>query len=236
MVPDLSFLRNTFLKYNDLIFRGELPMPKLSLTKANTFRGKLCYRINRKFLKTKYEDFDLRLSLNFDLDPSEWEDVVIHEMIHLYIAHAGIKDTSSHGRQFRKLMHDINKEFGRNIVISTKSNPLSRVGKPINQSVKAHFICVARFKDGRLGVAPVAKTRIFDLWDRFPYFPNLLRLRWIGTTDIWFNNLPKVLVPKFYLMEEEILKDHLRGARFLERKGKIIKVENRRVSPDDIIP
>ena len=63
----------------------------------------------------------MRISLDFDLPQEEWEDVVIHEMIHLHIAHHDIKDSSSHGPKFRAMMADINRRHGRRICVTARS-------------------------------------------------------------------------------------------------------------------
>ncbi|MCH5237256.1 MAG: SprT-like domain-containing protein [Muribaculaceae bacterium] len=236
MIPDLNFIRQTFHLYNRDIFSSKLPEPTFSLTRARTFRGKLIYKIRKTLLKTEFYDFEMRFSVNFDITQSEWEDVVIHEMIHLFIASEGIKDRSSHGPEFRKLMHTINKTHGRKIRISTKSTAREATDNNTDRRIKAHFICLARLNDGRLGVAPVAKTRIFNLWNGFNSFSGVKSLKWIGTTDPWFNALPHVQKPKFYLINEEEVSAHLRGAQPLERKGDIIRVVNRRCTPDELLP
>lgn len=236
MIPDLKFIKSTFNNFNSIIFNEILPEPRFRLTKAHTFRGKLVYRVRRKFLKTVNDDFEIRISVNFDLPQAEWEDVVIHEMIHFYISFKGIKDRSSHGPKFRELMHSINKNHGRNITISAKPSKKEIETVNTDTRVKAHFICLARFSDGRLGLAPVAKTRIFSLWDYFKDFPKVISLKWIASTDTWFNTIPHVQKPKLFLFKEEEVLPHLKGARPLERNGAFIKVINRRCTPDELLP
>ncbi len=104
MTPDLTFVTETFRKFNLLIFSTGLPLPKICLTHARTFRGKLVYRRRISPLGSTTSDFELRISADYDAPEEDWEDVVIHEMIHLYIAFNGIKDSSSHGPVFRKMM------------------------------------------------------------------------------------------------------------------------------------
>ena len=77
------------------------------------------------------------------------EDVVIHEMIHLYIAFNGIKDSSSHGSVFRKMMNDINLKHGRNITVSTRT---TKEQQDSDKRVRGHFLCIVKFSDGRLAV------------------------------------------------------------------------------------
>ena len=50
-------------------------------------------------------------------------DVMVHEMIHYYIAWNRIKDNGSHGRQFWHIAKDFNEKYGLNIAI--------KVGTPL---------------------------------------------------------------------------------------------------------
>ena len=236
MIPDLIFITDSFERFNHQIFSGLLPTPRLILTRAKTFRGKLVYKISRSFLTTIYKDFEIRISSIFDLPREEWEDVMIHEMIHLHIAVTGIKDKSSHGPEFRKLMDSINRKHNRNIKISAKSSFKNNGSGLQDDKVKAHFICMAKFSDGRFGIAPVAKSRIFHLWDSFTNFKGVVSVKWIASTDLWFNSLPHIRTPKFYLIPENEVLTHLRGGKILERTKNSIRVVNRRCSPDELLP
>lgn len=234
MIPNLTFILTTFNRCNTLIFDGKLPTPRFRMTHARTFHGKLAYKWRRKFLKKECYDFEMRISLDFDLPEKEWEDVVIHEMIHLHIAANGIEDTSSHGPTFRKKMMEINRLHNRHITISAKSSPEQK--QPGDNRIRGHYLCLAKFSDGRLGVAPAAKSRIFELWDLARFFPNVVRHRWIGTTDPWFNRFPRVMKPKLYLTTTEELLPHLRGALLLQKEGNAIRAISQRCSPDELLP
>ena len=49
----------------------------------------------------------------------EFQETLLHEMIHLYIAYHNITDTSSHGKEFRRIMQRLNSEHGWHITVST---------------------------------------------------------------------------------------------------------------------
>ena len=181
----------------------------------------------------KTHDYEMRLSTGFDLPQKEWEDVVIHEMIHLYIVVKKIKDTSSHGQAFRRLMAEINHRHGRNIVVSARS---TEEQLDADKRIRGHYMCIAKFSDGRLGVAPVTKTRIFSLWDDFQNFPNVVSIKWIGSTDPWFNRFPRVMKAKLYVAKREELLPHLKGAVLLERTGNTIRAVSKRCYPDELLP
>ncbi|MDE6753664.1 MAG: SprT-like domain-containing protein [Muribaculaceae bacterium] len=233
MIPDINFVESTFETYNHQIFNSELPQPRFVLSRARTFRGKLAYKRTRTFRGYHNHDFEMRISTSFDSPIKEWEDVVIHEMIHLRIATAGIEDHSAHGPEFRKLMNHINRVHKRNITVSTRTTPEEQEA---DTRIRAHYLCLAKFSDGRLGVAPVAKSRIFDLWESLEKFPNTVVTKWVGSTDPWFNRFPRILTPKFYIVEKKEVALHVFTAMQLERNGGRLKAVNRHYTLDELLP
>lgn len=179
----------------------------------------------------------MRLSLDFDLSRAEWEDVVIHEMIHLHIASRGIADSSAHGPKFRGIMSEINRRHGRHIIVVAKS---TNEDLDSDKRMRGHYLCLAGFKDGRLGVAPVAKSRIFELWDAFSRWPDVEKVSWVGSVDPWFNRFPRVLSPKLYVTSREEVAPHLKGALRLERHsvagGDAIRAVSARCDVAELLP
>lgn len=233
MIPDINFVNTTFSRFNDLIFGAGLPVPKFCMTHARTFRGKLTYRVANAYGRRKCTDFEMRISLDFDLPTDVWEDVVIHEMIHLHIAVNSIKDSSSHGPVFRKLMTEINRRHGRHISVTART---TKEQLDADKRTRGHYLCLAKFSDGRLGVAPVAKSRIFDLWRTFSAWPEVVNVSWIGTVDPWFNRFPRVMSPKLYIADRQEVAQHLKGALRLEMTGNFIRAVNSHCSPDELLP
>ena len=233
MVPTLSFVAETFHRYNALIFGAALPLPRFVLTRARTFQGKLVFRRRRTSRGMVCEDFEMRVSTLFDQTEEEWEDVVIHEMIHLHVAASGLRDSSAHGPVFRRIMTEINRRHGRHITVSGITTESQRTADKV---VRGHYMCIARLSDGRHGVAPVAKSRIVSLWESLSHFPGVESYIWVGSVDPWFNRFPRVMTPKFYIASESDLRAHLKGALPLERMGETIRAVSRRCSPDELLP
>ena len=77
-------MKDTFVRFNAELFRSELPMPRIRLSRASSFLGMLQYKVQRRGFGRKhtYSDYAVIFSTLYDLLQSEWEDVVIHEMIH----------------------------------------------------------------------------------------------------------------------------------------------------------
>ena len=233
MVPDLIFVAEAFRRFNAEIFRSSLPVPRFALTRARRFQGKLVYRRERTLSGMRCHDFEMRIRTEFNLATEEWEDVVIHEMIHLYVAVEGLADSGPHGHVFRSLMTEINGRHGRKVTVSGHATDEQR---DTGHRVTGHFVCLTRFSDGRLGLATVAKTRLFELWDSLGRFPGVVAMRWVGTSDPWFSRYPKALKARLYIVAEEEVTPHLKGAVLFERTGNAIKCVSRRCSPDELLP
>lgn len=125
MRPTVEFLKRNFDEFNRLMFDGQLPELPIAVGNARRSLGGLHFvKVRKMFGAVEYRNFHIRISAGFDLDESEIEDVLIHEMIHYYILYNKVEDTSPHGKVFRKMMKDINAHFGRNISVSYKRENL----------------------------------------------------------------------------------------------------------------
>lgn len=120
MIATKEFVKECFERFNGQIFAGELPNIPIVLSRAKTFLGKVEYKSVRGFFGRilSNSDFRMKISTTYDLPEDVLEDVVLHEMIHYYIALKKIKDKSAHGPKFREMMKRINAEYGRHITIS----------------------------------------------------------------------------------------------------------------------
>ena len=126
MIVTLPFLEKRFETLNDACFDGALPSVPIKLSRAIRSLGACTYKKRRKFFgKWEYYDFRIRISTKFDLSETEWEDVLLHEMIHYEILSCQLRDTSAHGKLFRARMKEINECFGRHIRISYRIKSVS---------------------------------------------------------------------------------------------------------------
>ncbi|MGN0280871.1 MAG: SprT-like domain-containing protein [Prevotella sp.] len=122
-------MKRKFNEFNRLMFNGQLPELPIAVGRARTSLGGLHFERRRKlFGGVEMRNFHIRISSMYDLEEREFEDVLIHEMIHYHILHNRLKDTSAHGHLFRSMMNDINARYGRHISISYKpSNGVRKV-------------------------------------------------------------------------------------------------------------
>lgn len=203
MRATLNFLGDRFDQYNREIFRNELPRPLMHITSARTFMGQFKAESEHSLLrKTKYT-YHLTLSDRYDLDIPVLEDIVIHEMIHYYIHYKQIKDTSSHGRHFRKLMTEINRRFGRHITVSHRCTKKELE----SDTAKSHsIVCLCTMKDGRKLICRVSQSKVFEIHRAFQEWDKVEKEEWYWVYGNYFNRYRRILTPRLFPVDEEGLR------------------------------
>jgi len=209
MIATIESVSDNFNKFNSLIFNGELPPIPIKLVKAKSFLGKIEFKTKRMLGKTvRCDNFLLKISVSFDLPEIVLEDVIIHEMIHYYIAVNKIKDSRPHGEKFRLLMNGINAKYGRNISVRHKGL------QAINQSVvrKEYVLCVSTMADGHKGITVCAKTRISEIYRNFRRSGIVSSMQWYVSDDPYFSRFPQSRSSRIYKISQTDLREHLKNA------------------------
>lgn len=137
----------------------------------------------------------LTFSRNFDLPKEEWEDVVIHEMLHFAIWHGEIEDSGPHGRVFRKLMGDINRIHGRNITVRHKTAPDAETA---DKRIRLHIVCLTEWNDGNRLMTVMSRTFVPEFTRFLRSALDLRDVRWFESKDTYFNKFPHVRSPKLF--------------------------------------
>ncbi len=214
MRPTLEFLSQRFHHFNHTIFKDKLPEPRFVINRNRSRFGQLRFRVNRSLTGEKsYSDFQLGLSCVFDREVSVWEDVVIHEMIHLLIHHNGYTDTSAHGFMFKAVMEKINRIHHRHITISSR---LSESERNSDDASRSHYVCVIRLKNGATGIACIVSTRLHILKESFEKGFESKSVEWYHSTHQYFNRFPRVRTPRLFIVSDsDSLEDALTGSRRL---------------------
>lgn len=198
----IPYIQQKFDDFNRQYFGNLLPPIPIKLSNAKTFLGKVCYRKERRLLSRKwhYSDFVLRINTRIDLPEEVVEDTILHEMIHYYIVVNQLQDTSAHGRLFRAEMARLN-ALGRHIRISHRLTP--EQAKQAQGKRKTRVVCVAYFKDGRVGVKVVPKQVAHVLrFHRaaFVHFP-IDHLCWYLSDSPFFAQYPSSSALRFFLCQ-----------------------------------
>lgn len=214
MKPTQSFIEEKFSQFNRLCFEGVLPQLPVKLTKARTFLGKVTFQRQRGFFGgARNSDFALRISTEFDLPEEEWEDVVIHELIHCYIAFRGLRDSSAHGPVFRKMMEEINSRYGRHVTVRHR---LKEGQLPAMEGkTPMRCICASQLADGKWGVTKCTPEKMPYIRRMLPRHYRLRSAEWYRSDDAFWARYPLSRTPKIYKISETDLFSHLSDAEKL---------------------
>ena len=185
----VDYLRQAFEHYNDLIFDGKLPVPKLKWSRAKTRLGQMAWKRKMSWGRTKFYDFSISVSNYYKLTTEQIDDVLIHEMIHYSIAYTGLKDTSSHGIVFRGMMDKINRTFGRRITISVRTRNLQ---PRTTQQPKDYLILALEMKDGKYFLSSVNPSAAGKLAVSLARTREIAHYAWYQSQDEYFHSMPRV--------------------------------------------
>ena len=199
----IDYLRQAFEHYNDLIFEGKLPVPKLKWSRAKTRLGQMACKRKTSWGRIKYYDFTISISNYYKLTKEEIDDVLIHEMIHYSIAYTGLKDTSAHGIVFRGMMDKINRTFNRHITISVRTRNLQ--ARSVQQP-KDYLILALKMKDGKYFLSSVNPSAAGKLAISLARAREIAHYAWYQSQDEYFRSMPRVRSLRGRQVSEEVYK------------------------------
>ena len=156
---------------------------------TKTYNGKFQRRTTLSFNKKKIEDKIFIYNKSEEFDPKFIDSVLVHEMIHQYIIQNDIKDTSTHGRIFRRYMQLINTAFPEELKIDIRSRNPALPEKGPGQT--DHHILAMQHSENYWFIAIVNPRKV-------DYFENYLKVMgkrlnikthfWARSNDVYFNN------------------------------------------------
>lgn len=199
----IDYLRQAFEHYNNLIFEGKLPLPKLKWSRTKTRLGQMACKRKTSWGRTKYYDFTISVSNYYKLTKEEIDDVLIHEMIHYSIAYTGLKDTSAHGVIFRGMMDKINRTFNRHITISVRTRNLQARSA---QQPKDYLILALKMKDGKYFLSSVNPSAAGKLAISLARAREIAHYAWYQSQDEYFRSMPRVRSLRGRQVSEEVYK------------------------------
>lgn len=126
MVANIQNMQLAFNECNEKYFEGKLPFPQFELLHSFRTCGYFdCDYEQGWFSRTLY-NFRISMTDYYDFTPRQFEDILVHEMIHYYLAYFGIDKSLGHGREFKKMAKRLNQTYGLNI---TKTLDISQYKK-----------------------------------------------------------------------------------------------------------
>lgn len=203
MTLTTDILRTWFGQFNTDYFGGELPMPRIVLSKARTRLGTMACRRVRKLFGWAYTDFTIRISVYYDCSEREYQQTLLHEMIHLYIVYKRIPDTSSHGKVFREQMRRLN-GYGWHITISS-----SMRGKHVTASAdsarRRTYLVMALVLSTGEHILSVVNPRSARQLDKLAESTQrIVDHRWYMSQDPFFGDFPHVRTLRGRRVDKEV--------------------------------
>ena len=222
MRPALHYIEDKFRYFNNLCFDGKLIMPPMRLTLRYATMGCTKFRTNiDKNGNITYSNFSIEISIRKDLPEEEYIDTIVHEMIHYYILSNNLHDTSPHGNIFKAKMNEIIEKFGIRVTIAF--NPSDE--DLVKERSHPHYVCVIDFSDDTLGMAVVAKNKLFTYWNAISEQDNVRDVKWYVSDRAIFRKFPTQVSLGCLIVDADKVQHYLTGALELERVNNIIKLK-----------
>ncbi len=210
MRPTFDYITHYFEEFNQLIFEGKLPTPRIRLTHAKSYLGRMSFK--KQAGQKGYSDFTLSYSLLMDMPEQTVQDTIIHEMIHYYIGYHGLKDTSPHGIVFRRMMEDINMRYGRHMSIAHRTTEEEKASTLDRK--KWHVVAVVKMRDERTGikVLPRVKSSIASYYQRVSQAPEVHSVQLYNSRHPYFNRFPCSSATRVHFVAQTMIDEALKDA------------------------
>ena len=118
-------IKDYFTEYNQRYFGGILPCPEFKIRKSYFTLGYFSC-----FYDHNYNMYNcvLEISDRYDYTESQLRDVIVHEMIHYYLAYTGKDIKITHKKAFKNKAKELNEKYGLHVtpIVNTekfKKNP-----------------------------------------------------------------------------------------------------------------
>lgn len=189
MQATTELLECWFSELNLKFFSGELPLLRLEIGNSRTLLGSMRCCIRRKGLLSRQKDYSIRISNYYDVSEDEFRNVLLHEMIHYYIAVKGLKDTSPHGVIFHQIMDKVN-ACGWHV--SVRERRRMPIAERNTQRRKIHIILSITTRKGDKMLTVVSRTAIRQLDQQLHGVSEVERWEWRISNDATFNTWSRV--------------------------------------------
>ena len=189
-----TWLHTWFDTFNRDYFDGALPLPHLAISKSRTRLGSMSYKRKMSWGRPKQFDYAIRISNYYDQSEQAFQNVLLHEMIHYYIAHQGIRDTSPHGTVFQKIMYRLNTEHGWQITVSSEME-LARHANSVFDK-ENHLILVVEIEARGCFLSVVNPRYAPSITRKLQADRHVKRLEWYTSADTYFAGFPAVRSPR----------------------------------------
>lgn len=190
VVIDETWLHASFDTFNRLYFNNALPCPRLSLSQSRTRLGSMSCKHKLTWKGYRPCRYAIHVSTYYNQTERQYQNVLLHEMIHYYIAYKGIVDTSPHGKVFRQMMKNLNEKYGWKISVSSRMSETKSVC--VQSSATPRLILLLEVR-GRGYFVSVVNPRYASVMEHeLQRLVEVKQHAWYQSTDAYFDSFPVV--------------------------------------------
>lgn len=198
MEISIFWIRENFSNFNKKIFNNKLETPTFKIIKSSKVNGRCSWQRNLS------GDIECTISLSnyYNRTQREFENTLIHEMIHLEFVQNG-DFREHHGRKWQKRAYEIGQEFGYEIKRCNQPTSLERIANDEVKMTTANYIVRYHSKDGRNLMARISPKNLPKFVNYFNSYAE--NVEWFITTNKIFSTYRKSvkLLTSFYVTEEK---------------------------------
>lgn len=196
MTLTISYISEKFEKYNNLYFNGSLKTPKFKISNSKRALGTLSISRRLNFYGEYTKEHTISISKYYDRTEKQYDNTLIHEMIHLYISQNDIIDNGSHGRHFKAECARINKygwELSRTTDISgwkLSEEAQKRLDNKLSNATYSVIVYQMYDTDNTQFIFRVAKGKELTYYNHLKYTCNAAKVKYFKSNDNIFESLP----------------------------------------------
>jgi len=128
MIANWNTMPQMFNECNKKYINGTLPSPKYGLMNKLNVLARFEYNKNKKG-KNPIKWQEIKFSDCYDFPENSFRDLMVHELIHYYIAWNGIKDNKEHGKEFMRIANELNTKYNLNVTQKVDASSFPRTEK-----------------------------------------------------------------------------------------------------------
>lgn len=189
-VIDETWLHASFDTFNRLYFNNALPCPRLSLSQSRTRLGSMSCKHKLTWKGYRPCRYAIHVSTYYNQTERQYQNVLLHEMIHYYIAYKGIVDTSPHGKVFRQMMKNLNEKYGWEISVSSRMSEAKPAS--VQSSATPRLILLLEVQGRGHFVSVVNPKYVAALEHELQRLSEVKQHAWYQSTDAYFDSFPVV--------------------------------------------
>ena len=204
MQINTEWIAVNFDRFNKDYFGGRLTPPKFSVNNARTRLGSMAFKWKQSLFKRETYDYVIRLSNYYDIPEVEFQNVLLHEMIHYYIAVNHFKDDSVHGTMFRSIAQRINKQ-GWHVVVRTDTRKWPVAERNRKKVItRKRIVLAASTTDGKYFLSVIGPGSVRKVKLQIARTPQIREARWFESSDDYFQQFPQCRTLRGSIVAKEL--------------------------------